>query len=170
MSKSPEEIRQSAAMTAQKLEKIDNLTGEAFNKATDLLDDITCEEHPEAYRLLQQSLQTLKRTDSLLSKVNQLNIDYHKSANVLEKAQLAEVAKSSSNDLDQLVEQVKAAMAGADPGTDVVFVVRKEDCSTKTTLAELGSQAIKEYADAKEAQQRIKQNKLLRDLLSSDII
>ena len=45
----------------------------------------------------------------------------------LEKAQRAETAKSSSDDLDQLVEQVKAAMAGADPRTDVVFVVRKEE-------------------------------------------
>ena len=127
MSKTPEQIRQSATMTAHTLKKIDDLTGTAFNEATDLLDDITHEEHPEAHYLLQQSLHTLKRTDFFLAKVANLNGEYAASASTLEKAQRAEAAKSSSDDLDQLVEQVKAAMAGADPRTDVVFVVRKED-------------------------------------------
>jgi len=143
VSKTPEDIRQSAAMTAQTLEKIDNLTGEAFNKATDLLDDITHEEHPEAHYLLHQSLQTLKRTDFFLNRVNSLNIEYHKSANTLEKAQRAEAAKSSSNDLDQLVEQVKAAMAGADPGTDVVFVVRKETDTVTVKMSALKNELSK---------------------------
>ena len=146
MSKTPEQIRQSAAMTAQTLEKIDNLTGEAFNKATDLLDDITHEEHPEAHYLLHQSLQTLKRTDFFLNKVNSLNIEYHKSANTLEKAQRAEAAKSISNDLDQLVEQVKAAMAGADPGTDVVFVVRKETDTVTVKMSALKNELSKRSA------------------------
>jgi hypothetical protein len=146
VSKSPEKIRQTTAMTTQALRDIDNFTGEAFNRATDLLDDITREDYPEAYPLLQESLQTLKRADVLFNRVYQLNIEYYKSVNDFEEAERAEAAKNSSNDLDQLVEQVKAAMAGADPGTNVVFVVRKEADPISFKMSELEGELSKRSA------------------------
>jgi len=123
VSMTPDEIRESSTATDEMLMGVAEANDLAFRRLRELLEGIDYEEHTVSAQKLAKAFSCVKQVQDFIGEVTELNHAYYQTANTLE----AEAAKSSSDDLDQLVEQVKAAMAGADPRTDVVFVVRKEE-------------------------------------------
>ena len=159
MSMTPDEIRESSTATDEMLMGVAEANDLAFRRLRELLEGIDYEEHTVSAQKLAKAFSCVKQVQDFIGEVTELNHAYYQTANTLE----AEAAKSSSDDLDQLVEQVKAAMAGADPGTDVVFVVRKEDSAESTTLDEYQNEAFKRYSEAlhdkREAELRLQRRK-----------
>ena len=133
MSMTPDEIRESSTATDEMLMGVAEANDLAFRRLRELLEGIDYEEHTVSAQKLAKAFSCVKQVQDFIGEVTELNHAYYQTANTLE----AEAAKSSSDDLDQLVEQVKAAMAGADPGTDVVFVVRKEADPITFKMSEL---------------------------------
>jgi len=123
MSDVPERMRESPHEIYQRIQLTIEVIKEAYKEAVNLFEEVDTHASIETANEVETACDYLTRANGHLNEASHHHKEYERTANALE----AETAKSSSNDLDQLVEQVKAAMAGADPGTDVVFVVRKEE-------------------------------------------
>ena len=121
--RTPEEIRRLVAVADNEINSISLLLFNALSRANALREGSKVYENPAACNEMDALCQYIDSAHGALGEVADYNREFETEADAIE----AEATKSSSDDLDQLVEQVKAAMAGADPGTDVVFVVRKEE-------------------------------------------
>ena len=121
--RTPEEIRRLVAVADNEISSISLLLFNALSRANALREGSKVYENPAACNEMDALCQYINSAHGALGEVADYNREFETEADAIE----AEATKSSSDDLDQLVEQVKAAMAGADPRTDVVFVVRKEE-------------------------------------------
>ena len=156
---SPTEIRACVNKADNEINSISLLLFNALSRANALREGSKVYENPAACNEMDALCQYINSAHGALGEVADYNREFETEADAIE----AEATKSSSDDLDQLVEQVKAAMAGADPGTDVVFVVRKEDSAESTTLDEYQNEAFKRYSEAlhdkREAELRLQRRK-----------
>ena len=140
--RTPEEIRRLVAVADNEISSISLLLFNALSRANALREGSKVYENPAACNEMDALCQYINSAHGALGEVADYNREFETEADAIE----AEATKSSSDDLDQLVEQVKAAMAGADPGTDVVFVVRKEADPITFKMSELEGELSKRSA------------------------
>jgi hypothetical protein len=146
VSEAPERIRESAHETYERIELTIECIKEAYKDAVNLFEEVDSNGQVETANEVEATFAYLTRAIGHLNEASHHHKEYERTANALK----AEAAKSSSDDLDQLVEQVKAAMAGAGPGTDVVFVVRKEADPITFKMSELEGELSKRFAGFEE--------------------
>ena len=137
--RTPKEIRRLVAVTDTEINSVSLLLLNAFTRANELREGSKVYENPAMCNEMDALCHYISSANGALGEIAHCNRDFEAKADVIED----EAAKSSSNDLDQLVEQVKAAMAGADPGTDVVFVVRKETDTVTVKMSALKNELSK---------------------------
>lgn len=125
-----DEIRESATMTDDMLMAIKESNDLTMCRLRSLIEGIDYEEHPVPAQMLTKALNCIKQVKDYVDEVTGLNCAYYDSAIEQER----EAEQSSGDDLDNLIEQIKGALAGATPGSDVVIVLRKEDNTTNNTL------------------------------------
>ena len=124
--RTPKEIRRLVAVADKEINGISLLLFNALSRANALRKGSKEYENPAECNEMDALCQYIDSAHGALGEIADYNREFETEADALENIE-DEAAKSSSDNLDKLVEQVKAALAGADPGTDVVFVVRKEE-------------------------------------------
>lgn len=143
----PSELKDMAATNRTHIMGIDQATLLTTNRLDKFLTGYSCDYH-EAISVknkLTQAAMCIRQARMYIREADSFNADISKAADALEKEYQAEAERDSDDDLDGIVEQVKAALASADPGTDVTFVVRKESTEVGISLSELMAKIFDEH-------------------------